>query len=195
MLAELFGSKLRAKTLSHLVLHPEEALYVRQLAALLGEDPTNVSRELARLERLGLVSASVSGRQKYYRIEPSNPVYRDLRGLVLKTTGLGDVLRRALQPLSSRIALAFVFGSMPRGDTTRSSDIDLMVVGDAGFRDVVDAVADAQRELAREVNPVVYSREEFRRKAHARQGFLPGVLKQPKQFVIGTDRELRELAA
>lgn len=100
-LERLLGSRLRARLLGWLFSHPDERFFVRQLAALLGEDSANLSRELARLSDLGIVSSSKEGQQKYYQADRSGPLYPELRGLVLKTAGLGDLLREGLGPLSS----------------------------------------------------------------------------------------------
>ena len=56
MLAELLGSKLRAKILGWLFSHPDERYFGRQLAELLKEDSTNTSRELARLAKMGILN-------------------------------------------------------------------------------------------------------------------------------------------
>jgi DNA-binding transcriptional ArsR family regulator len=54
MLHDLFGSRLRAKALGWLLTHPDERYFVRQLTGILGEDSTNLSRELSRLARMGI---------------------------------------------------------------------------------------------------------------------------------------------
>ena len=44
MIAELFGSRLRARLIGWLLTHPDERFYVRQITGILGEDSTNASR-------------------------------------------------------------------------------------------------------------------------------------------------------
>lgn len=193
MLDQLFGSRLRGRLLGWLVLHPGQRYYVRQLAALIDEDPTNVSRELSRLGELGVVRAQTEGRQRYYEVETTLPIFAELRGMVLKTSGLGDVLRAALAPLERRVRLAFVFGSVAAGHETKMSDLDLLVVGDCAFSEVVDALAPVHTTLGREVNPVVYSEAEFREKVSGKHPFLTKLLQAPKLFVIGSEHELEGL--
>jgi len=84
MLETLFGSKLRAKVLGWLYSHPGERYFVRQLTALLKEDSTNVSRELARLEKTGILVSTSEGRQKYYQANPQSPVFNELKNIVRK---------------------------------------------------------------------------------------------------------------
>ena len=195
MLRQLLGSALRAKLLGWLFGHPGERYFVRQLASLLGEDSTNLSRELARLAKAGVLICRPEGRQKYYQVNPDCPVFGDLRGLVLKTAGLVDVLRDALAGLAGKIEAAFVYGSQARGDSTALSDVDLMVIGPASFGQVVSALGPAQEALGRAVNPTVYPEEEFRAKLRGGHPFLTDVMRRPKLLVIGDEDDLRRLAA
>jgi predicted nucleotidyltransferase len=99
--------------------------------------------------------------------------------------GAADVLRTALAPLDNRIRVAFIYGSLARGQERAASDVDLLVVGEVAFGEVVGALADAQARLQREVNPTVYRPEEFCRKLSAGHHFLRSVLKREKVFLIG----------
>ena len=102
-----------------------------------------------------------------------------------------DVLRKALVGMSAKITLAFVYGSLARGEERRESDIDLFVIGDASFREVVGALSEAQASLGREVNVTVYPEKELLEKVSAGHHFLASVLNQEnKLFVIGNEHEL-----
>jgi hypothetical protein len=61
-------------------------------------------------------------RNKHYQANASAPIFEELRGLVLKTSGLVDVLRAALAPLAAEIDQAFVYGSVAKGKDTAKSD-------------------------------------------------------------------------
>lgn len=98
MLSELLGSKLRAKLLSWLLCHADERFFVRQLKGVLDEDATNIGRELARLEKLGILTCTREGREKYYRADTAYPIFGELQGIAVKTMRVGDVLRAALAP-------------------------------------------------------------------------------------------------
>lgn len=194
MLNKLFGSRLRAKVVGWLFSHPDESYFVRQLQGLLGEDPTNLSRELSRLAGMGILTLREAGREKYYQANRACPVYEELKGLAIKTSGVADVLRKALDPISTRIDAAFIYGSFARGEQDRNSDIDVMVIGSAAFSEVVHATSSTQMVLAREVNPTVYPVAEFRQKAQEGHHFITDVLSNPKIFLIGDERELAGLA-
>ena len=103
------------------------------------------------------------------------------------------MLRQALAPLRSHINAAFIYGSVARLRPTSGSDVDLMVIGDASFGDIVSAMAAAQKTLSREINPTVYSPREFRSKLRARHHFLSSVLKGEKLFLLGNQDELARL--
>jgi predicted nucleotidyltransferase len=190
MLDQLLGSRLRAKVLGWLFTHPDERFFVRQLTSLLREDSANVSRELARLETFGIVASRVEGRQKYYQADRRSPIFPDLRGLAVKTTGLGDTLRGALAPFRDRVRAAFLFGSFAEGRETAGSDVDLFVVGDVGAREAASRLGPAGRRLGREVNAVIYTPAELRKKAREGHHFVSGVIRGAKLFLMGTEDDL-----
>jgi len=166
---------------------------VRQLAGLLEEDSTNLSRELARLAKFRLVTSFQEGQQKYFQINSESPVFPELRGLVLKTSGLGDLLRESLRPLADRIRIAVIFGSFAAGGADKASDVDLLIVGDLSLRELVEALGPVQARLGREVNPVVYPASEIHEKLRQGHRFLTSVVEGPKLFLIGSPYELDRL--
>jgi len=180
--------------LGWLFTHPDERYFVRQLTTLLGEDSTNVSRELARLEKTGILVSTTEGKQKYYQANRRSPLFNELHGLIVKTVGVVDVLRSALAPAMERIKVAFVFGSIASGGERRTSDIDMMVVGRISFEDVVSLLSPAEEKLGREVNPVVYPITEFKQKVKEDHHFVKTVLEGEKIFLIGDEGELAKLA-
>jgi predicted nucleotidyltransferase len=113
----------------------------------------------------------------------------------VKSVGAVSVLREALVPLGSRIRLAFLYGSVARGDETVSSDVDLLVIGAARLFDIVSALAPAQEKLRREISPVVFPAAEARRKLQAEDPFLTGAAAGAKLFVIGGEHELADLGS
>lgn len=193
-MAQLFGSKLRSRLIGWMMTHVDERFFVRQLTTILDEDSTNVSRELARLARMGILTTQKEGRQKYYQVNRDCFIFPELRGLAVKTVGLGDVLRQSLSQLSERIRLAFIYGSFARGQDGKDSDVDVMVIGEASFAEVVDALDNAQQDLGREINPTVYPNGEFREKILSGNHFLTSLMNEPMIFIIGDKHELEGLA-
>jgi predicted nucleotidyltransferase len=191
MLERLLGSGLRAHVIGWLFTHPDERFYVRQLAALLDQDSTNLSRELARLDSMGILLSERDGRQKYFRANPDSAVFAELKGLATKTVGVVDVLRQALEGLRDEIDAAFVFGSFAKQEETAASDIDLVIIGDVDPVSLHGAMAQAEEVLRRTINYSLVSREEYAKRRKDEAGFLARVLKGPKLMVMGALDERR----
>ena len=189
----LFG-KTRQALLALLYARADEEHLQESLIQLAGLGRGTVQRELEFLARAGVVRRTVRGRQVYFQANAESPIYAELRGLVVKTAGVGDALRSALAPLSGRIRVAFIYGSVAKGNERRGSDVDVMVIGEASFAEASEALARAQKAIGREVNPSVYAPADFRAKVAARQHFLSTVLTGEKIFLIGEQLELSRLA-
>ncbi len=190
ILPKLLGSKLRAKILGWLFTHTDERYFVRQLTALLQEDSTNLSRELARLEKTGILVSTTSGKQKYYQANHQSPIFDELHGLMIKTAGVADILRSALKPSEKKIKSAFIFGSFATQTETSLSDIDVMIIGDISFGEAVSLISPAQEQLRRQINPVVYPVEEFQDRVKSDHHFVNTVLEGKKVFLIGGEHDL-----
>jgi uncharacterized protein len=185
--------KTRRAVLALLYSHPDEVYYLRRIVDVTGLAMGQVQRELSLLCEAGIISRQESDRHVYFGADKRCPIYEELRGIVAKTMGAASVIREALGPLSSRIAVAFVYGSVARRDETSASDIDLMVTGEATFGEVAEAVRSMEARLCREVNVTVYPADELRAKALQGHHFIKQVLQQEKLFVIGGERELAAL--
>jgi predicted nucleotidyltransferase len=191
--AALFG-KTRRAVLALLYSHSDEAFYLRQLVRAAGAGLGAVQREVKRLSDAGIIQRTVRGRQVYYQANPQCPIFSELKSMVVKTTGIGDVLRAALASLTDRIKVAFIYGSVARGEEHRGSDVDILVVGDVTFAEVASRLSQAQEILGREVNPTVYPVAEFQSKLSAGHHFLKTILSGPMFFLIGGESELTRLA-
>jgi len=189
----LFG-KVRRAILSVLFGHADEAFYLRQIVRTTGFGLGPVQRELKQLTQCGIIRRSVHGRQVYFQANLDSPIFPELKGLITKTAGIGDTLRAALAPIAGQLKIAFIYGSIARGEEGPRSDIDLLVVGDIAFADVVVNLQAAQKLLGREIFPTVYPPDEFKAKMRAKHHFLTSVLKGSKIYLIGDENELRRLA-
>lgn len=191
ILSETLFGRTRGAVLSVLYGHVGKSYYLRQLARLTDIALGPVQREIRQLVDAGLVSRKTVGTQTLYCANRESPVFREIKGLVTKTVGMHDVLASALEPLEDQINLAFVYGSVARSRERELSDVDLMVVGNVGFDQVVEKIHGAEKILSREINPTVYSIREFTMKL--RGNFLKNVLSEKKLFVIGDEDDLRDL--
>jgi uncharacterized protein len=190
--AALFGHARRA-ILGLLYTHPDQAYYLRELVRSAGLGIGVAQREVKRLSEAGILRRTVSGRQVYYQANPDCPVFDELKGLMVKTAGIAEVLVGSLAPLAARITTAFIYGSFARNSQKNSSDVDIIVVGDVTFGEVISALGDAQESLAREINPTVYSPSAFGAKLKGRDHFVKTVVGEKKIFLVGDETELTRL--
>ena len=153
-----------------------------------------MQRELAQLTEAGLIRRWQSGHQVYFQANSDSPVFKELKNLIAKTAGAAEAIREALLPLSDRISLAFVYGSVARGEETQQSDVDVLIVGHISFAEAVKALRMAQERLERDVNPTVYPLAEFRSRLAEQHYFIREVLSGPKIFIVGDGDELERLA-
>jgi len=189
--ADALFSEVQQRVLAVLFGNHGRSFYGNELIALAGSGSGAVQRELARLAAVGLVTVTKIGNQKHYQADPTAPIFDDLRRLVMKTSGLVDIVRSALAPIAGEIVAAFVFGSVAKGVDTVSSDIDLLIVSDTlGYGEIFATLEPATNRLQRTVNPSLYSRAEFGGRRRAGNPFIKRVLAQPKLWVIGQADEL-----
>jgi predicted nucleotidyltransferase len=193
VLSQILFGRSRRSILALLYGHSDERLYLREIARRAGTGIGATQRELEQLTEAGLIHRVRHGHRVYYQANRKNPIFAELKSILAKTSGIRDILLEGLTPLENRIKLAFVYGSIARGEETASSDVDLMVVGDVSFSDVVSALGQMEAKLGREVNPTVYSSSEFREKLAAKNHFLLTIAKEKRLFVIGDEREFRRL--
>ena len=192
-LSSYLFNKTRRGLLALLFGRPDESFYVNQIVQLLNSGSGAVQRELKMMAEAGVVVREKKGNLVYYRANSNSPIFSELKNIVRKTFGVADVIRESLDPLSKNISVAFIFGSVARSADDRASDIDIMVVGEVSFGEVTSSISKAEKIIQREINPVVYSVEEFRQKIQNNHHFLKTVLEGEKIFLIGEDNELAKL--
>ncbi len=197
-LASTLGALLLGQTrlaiLSLLLTQPERKLYLRQIIRLLSAGQGAVQRELARLVRAGILVKTREGNLAYFQANRATPVFEELRALVQKTAGVAGLIQTALLPLGDSIDRAFLYGSVARGDERSESDIDLMVIGDVSFFDVVSTVSPLQETLGREINPTVFTAAEYAKRLADKEHFLTRVEEDPKIELIGEEDDSRSVA-
>jgi len=185
----MFG-RTRGAILALLYGRADQTFYTRQIAREVAASVGAVQRELKNLTKVGLVIRTALGSQVFYQANRDAPIFSEMHSLVNKTVGIFSMLRSALRPLSTQVAVAFVYGSVARQAETAQSDIDLMVVGKASIDDVISHLASVEKNTGRPINPTVYSVSEFKAKIADGNHFLRAVLKDPKVFLVGGEDEL-----
>jgi DNA-binding transcriptional ArsR family regulator len=186
--------KTRQGILGAMFVQPEKTWYASELARRMGVPSSSLQRELKDLTDAGILNNHRKGQMTYYQVNADSPVFPDLRGLLLKTAGLVDVLADDLKPLAAKLRFAFVYGSIASGKERSDSDIDLMVVGRVSPAELALPLRHSRELLGRQINPSVYTPVEFGKKLAAKDHFLTTVLAKPRLFVLGSKNDLGQAA-
>lgn len=190
-LADALFSKAQQRVLGLLFVNTNRSFYTNEIVRFVDSGIGVVQRELEKLTASGLITTRKIGNQKHYQANRDTPIFEELRGIMLKTVGLSDILRAALLPLSDKIRVAFIYGSIAKGSDTANSDIDVFIVSDdLALADLFNVLSPCEAKLSRPVNPSIYSRLELQRKLTEENAFVSRVLQQPKIFLIGSADDL-----
>lgn len=192
-LSEAVFPGIRGELLSVLLLDPDRAWYLSDLAKQLATRPSSLQRELSRLTDVGILQLTRDGNRTYYRAAQRCPIFPELRSLLLKTTGMLPALEELLRGMDAQPLVAMVYGSFAQGTATSASDVDLLIVGDVRLTDIVAKLRKLESNLGREINPTIMSLEELQRRIQDGDHFLTSILGSPKSFIIGSERELGDL--
>ncbi len=187
-LAGALFTPVQQRVLGLLFGQPERRFGSGEIIALAGSGTGAAHRQLQRLAEVGLVNVTRIGNQKQYQANPKSPIFSELHGLAVKTVGIVEPIRRALEPLANEIKAAFVFGSVAKKGDRADSDLDLMIVSDnVSYVDAYAALQEAERLISRPINPTVMGIEEWRRNAGGPDSFAKRIAAQPRIFVLGSE--------
>ena len=193
LLSEILSSKIRADIFRLFFGVSDNELHMREIERRSGYAIGTIKSELRKLLRLDLVSKRKDGNRTYYRANKDHPLFLDIQRLVLKTVGLVDILQNKLTK-SQEITIAFVFGSIARQEEMAGSDIDLMVIGHLGLREITALLSGLTEKVGREINPHVFTVKEFKKRIARKENFITQVLDEPKIFIFGDENELKTMA-
>ncbi len=179
-----FNSKPRQRLLAFYFTNPTARRHLRDLAQQLSVNPSNLSRELRRLEDEGLFQSEVDGRQKYFQLNRKYPLFTEVRSIVAKTIGAKYQISDALKQIKG-IEAAFLYGSFARNQQDAASDIDILVIGKPNTESLAVSIQKLERQLAREINYAVLSRKEFRSRRARKDAFLENVWHNKRVPLLG----------
>ncbi len=185
--------RVRKEVLVLLFISPGQRWYLRDIQRRTGCAMGTVRRELNGLANADIITKTKEGNRIYYQANTKCPFYSELVGLITKTAGVADIIAEALSQLGAGVEIAFIFGSIAQGDYDSQSDVDLMLIGSCNFGQVAEALSSAQKKLAREVNPSVFSIDEWKQRVEKNDHFVSTVLGSEKIFIVGNKDELAKL--
>src|SRR5437773_657467 len=128
-IAEALFSDSQSRIFRWLFGQPERSYHLSELRRLTGLGSASLQRELNKLAKAGLVRSERVGNLRRFQANPQSPVYEELVGLTRKTLGIEPMLRKALQPLASKLEAAWIYGSVAKRTDSAKSDVDVMLVG------------------------------------------------------------------
>jgi predicted nucleotidyltransferase len=178
-------SKTREGLFAYYFTNPTARHHLRDLAQRLGVDPSNLSKELGRLEREGVFRSEVSGRQRYFELNRDYPLFREVRSIVTKTVGAIPLIAGALKKVEG-IDEAYLYGSFARDQQDASSDIDVLVIGSPPGVPLAEAVRKLERQLGREINYTVLTPKELKLRRARKDAFLEDVWRNKRVSLLDT---------
>ena len=192
MLAKLFGSEARVKVLSLFMLNAGSEYYLREIAQKTGLAVRSVQRAVESLVEIQILERESRGNSVYFRLNDNHPIADDLKAIFLKTVGLGDLLRDSLSQ-QRNVEVAFIYGSIAKGEETAESDIDLAIIGSISPRDLTSVLSELEDRVGREINATVFAPKEWGERMESGDHFVTTLLREPKIMLIGHDVELKKL--
>ncbi|HEX5128341.1 MAG TPA: nucleotidyltransferase domain-containing protein [Usitatibacter sp.] len=165
---------------------PGRTFHLSELRRLTGLGSASLQRELGKLTEAGLVRSEKVGNLRVFQANTQSPVYEELAGLTRKTLGAQPQLQEALAPISAKLDLAFIYGSVAKGTDSAASDIDVMLIGKGLLlSEILQLLLPVESQLGRKVNPTLYTPAEYKRRRAEKDSFLNRVLAQPVIPLIG----------
>ena len=183
------SSEVRAEILNLLFDGRGHALHLRDLHRRTSFALRTVQTELVHLKNLDLVNSRKDGNRVYYEANTSHPLFELIIQFVERTSGIPERLREIFSNIEG-VEISFIYGSFAKGSIKARSDIDLMIIGNAGLRTLIPKLNAAGEAIGREINPHIISRRNWRQKIAVGDHFFKSVLNEPKIFIVGDEDEL-----
>ena len=182
-------SKLREELLALYFTNPNKKYYLRELERILNFSVGNIRRELIKLESTGLFLSENKGNLLYYYLNQSYPLFKELKSIIFKTSGVPRMLHNFLEKFDD-INQAFIYGSFAKGEEREDSDIDLLIIGEVNEDKLIEEIGKLERKLQREINYAIYEKEDFKKKKEESNSFILDISKEKKIFLIGDENGL-----
>lgn len=192
-LEKLFPNKAFVDVLLFFLLHPQEETYLARIARTTGKVLIQVQRALKRLEETGLVNKRFHGNKAYYQANVTHSVFNDLKKVIIRTIIFSEKFEQELSLIKDKIIYGFIFGSTARNNDYPTSDVDIFLIGNLTFEDAGNLSYPLSMELGREVNTVIYSLKDFRKKIKEQHTFIIEVIQNPKIWLFGNEHEFEKI--
>jgi len=183
----LISSKTRIELLRIFAASPQSSFNINELSRLTGFSIRGVEKELKNLYAGGILRMELAGNQHRYQLDPECPIGGEIKGLIMKTVGVAEAVKRALSPFEDQIESAFIYGSFATGDYGNESDVDLFLVSELPGLKVAELLGEVQNEIGRSVNVSQFTLTEYSQRKRRKDHFLTGVLNGPRIILLGSE--------
>jgi DNA-binding transcriptional ArsR family regulator len=188
-LPSILLGRARASILALLLGQPEQALHMREIARRCALAVATVQQELRLLERVGLLARSKQFTQVLYRANSESPAFVPLRDLLARFVDIVGATRAALHIHLAKTRVAFI-----KEAASGDGAVEVIVIGDVSFEDVLTAVETASAEVHREIRPIVFTPAGFARRHKSGDPAVVRILAGSRQFIHGAESEIDSLA-
>lgn len=189
MFSDLITSKSRVKLLNVFLSNPTEMFHVRELVRRTTDEINAVRRELAFLEKKGILVKEPRANRVYYSLSKNYSFYFDLLRLGSKNIGLGaEILKNKVK--LGKIKYAMFSGRFLRKMKDQPDEVDLLIVGNVVLPELALLIREEERRLATEINYTVMTDEEFDFRKKKRDPFIVTILSSSRVMLIGDEETM-----
>ncbi len=186
MLEKLFGSRTRVKLLRLFLMHPEKEYFVREISRVVGEQINSVRRELANLERIGIVSSEAKDKKKFYRVQEDCILFSELRALILKSRF--TIEKEFIQSVRSLGSVVY-FVLTGYFVNEREAKVDILIVGNVNRSKLNGIIEKFQSSFGTPLRYTVMTKDEYHYRRDVTDKFLYEILNGKKIVVLDKTRD------
>jgi len=191
MLEYLFTSKTRVKLIEFFFLNPDQSFHLRDISRRISASPVYVKKELNNLSKLGLIDFEKKGNLSLFSLKEDCIIFNDLKNIFLKTEGVSMLLRQKISSFD-KIKFALIFGSFAKGLANKTSDVDLLIIGEISENDILKITSAFESHTKRELNFILWTEKEFKNKINKKVALLQDIIKDKFVIIKGNEKEFRE---
>jgi predicted transcriptional regulator len=170
------------KLLQLLLANPDRSYYVRELARVVGVQLNAIRREIANLEKVGLIGPAKASpddynqtdRCKYYRLLTDSLLYPELKELLIKVTIIEE--REFVEELKRRAGKIKYLLLTGYFTEDKKAESDLLIVGELKHAVVAKIVHEFEKGINRELRYTIMGEQEYRDRREVGDKFLYGLL-------------------
>lgn len=189
-LDDFITSKVRIQILELFFSNPTEMYHVRGVVREIKEEINAVRRDLARLEKAGVLKREPRGNRVYYYLRTDYTMFGDLLSMISKTTGLGAQLTDYKNKIGKPTVIMFSGQFARHKKRHKDDEVDILIVGDMNLPELATLIRMEESKRGYEINYTVMGRDEFEFRKKRRDPFLQSILSASRVMILGDELNL-----